>query len=81
MNIQEAVDARRIHHQWLPDEIRIEAGGVTAATVQRLRDMGHTVMVQGRQGRANSIMIDPRTGERLGAPDRRGADAGAAGHD
>jgi gamma-glutamyltranspeptidase/glutathione hydrolase len=81
MNIQEAVDARRIHHQWLPDEIRIEAGGVTAATVQRLREMGHTVTVQGRQGRANSIMIDTRTGERLGAPDRRGADAAAAGHD
>jgi gamma-glutamyltranspeptidase/glutathione hydrolase len=80
MNIQEAVDAKRLHHQWLPDQIRIEAGGVTAQTVRRLTDMGHAVVVRGSQGRANSIMIDARTGERLGAPDARAADSGAAGH-
>ena len=80
MNIQEAVDAKRLHHQWLPDRIRIEAGGVTAQTVRELTDMGHTVVVRGSQGRANSIMIDARTGERLGAPDARAPDSGAAGH-
>ena len=80
MNIQEAVDAKRLHHQWLPDGIRIEAGGVTAQTVRQLTDMGHVVLVRGSQGRANSIMIDARTGERLGAPDRRAPDSGAAGH-
>ena len=80
MNIQEAVDAKRLHHQWLPNTIRIEEGGVTAATVQRLEELGHTVLMRGQQGQSNSIMIDARTGERLGAPDRRGADSGAAGH-
>ncbi len=80
MNIQEAVDARRIHHQWLPDDVRIEGGGITAETLTRLRAMGHDVSVRGRQGNTASIMIDPATGDRLGAPDFRAADAGAAGH-
>jgi gamma-glutamyltranspeptidase/glutathione hydrolase len=80
MNIQQAVDAGRLHHQWLPDRIRIEDGTVSDATLQALRHMGYTVRVGGRQGSSNDIMIDPRTGERLGAPDPRDVDAGAAGY-
>ena len=80
MNIQMAVNAPRIHHQWLPDRIRIEGDGTSAATVERLEAMGHTVQMGGGQGSAHSIMIDPRTGERLGAADPRSPDAGARGH-
>jgi len=80
MNIQEAVDAPRIHHQWLPDVIRIEEDGVLPATVAELEAMGHQVSVGGRQGLAHSIMIDPVTGDRLGAADPRNPDAGARGH-
>lgn len=80
MNIQEAVDARRLHHQWLPDRITIESGGVSPATVSDLRRMGHEVVVRGRQGLSHSIMIDPLTGERLGAADGRNPDAGAVGY-
>jgi gamma-glutamyltranspeptidase / glutathione hydrolase len=80
MNIQHAVDARRVHHQWLPDRISIEAEGASEETVARLKSMGHDVRVGGRQGSVHAIMIDPRTGERLGAPDRRDADAGARGY-
>ncbi|HSJ07601.1 MAG TPA: gamma-glutamyltransferase [Longimicrobiales bacterium] len=80
MGIQEAVDARRIHHQWLPDRLRVEADGVAGDAEARLRAMGHEVSVAGRQGSVHAIMIDPQTGERLGAPDRRDGDAGAAGH-
>jgi gamma-glutamyltranspeptidase/glutathione hydrolase len=80
MGIQEAVDARRLHHQWLPDNVRIEAGGVSAETVEQLQEMGHVVQVRGRQGSIHSIMIDPVTGDRLGAPDYRQSGAGAAGH-
>ena len=80
MNIQMAVNAPRIHHQWLPDRIRIEGDGVSGATVERLEAMGHTVQMSGGQGSANSIMIDPRTGDRLGAADPRRSDAGARGH-
>ncbi|MEX2467448.1 MAG: gamma-glutamyltransferase [Gemmatimonadota bacterium] len=77
MGIQEAVDAPRIHHQWLPDRIRIEEGGATPEAVRRLEEMGHTVQMGGRQGSANSVGIDPSTGERVGAPDPRSTDAGA----
>jgi gamma-glutamyltranspeptidase/glutathione hydrolase len=80
MNIQEAVDAPRIHHQWLPDVIRIEEDGVDPATVTELEAMGHQVSVGGSQGLAHSIMIDPATGDRLGAADPRNPDAGARGH-
>jgi gamma-glutamyltranspeptidase / glutathione hydrolase len=79
MGIAEAVAAPRLHHQWLPDRITIEADGVPADVVARLEAMGHTVRVGGRQGTAHSVMIDSR-GWRVAAPDARDADAGAAGH-
>ncbi len=80
MNIQEAVDAARLHHQWLPDDVRIEEGGTTPETVAELERRGYAVRVRGSQGRANSIMIDPETGKRLGAPDLRNVDAAAVGN-
>jgi gamma-glutamyltranspeptidase / glutathione hydrolase len=80
MTIQQAVDARRMHHQWLPDRISIEADGATPDVVEQLRAMGHEVRIGGRQGSVHAIMIDPRTGRPTGAPDRRDGDAGAAGH-
>jgi gamma-glutamyltranspeptidase/glutathione hydrolase len=80
MDIQEAVSAPRIHHQWLPDRIRIEDGGVDESALGNLRRLGHEVSMGGRQGLAHSIMIDPRTGDRLGAADPRNPDAGARGH-
>ncbi len=80
MDIQEAVSAKRFHHQWLPDQIRIEADGVTPATLASLESMGHAARMSGSQGRTHCIMIDPRTGEIIGAPDPRDEDGGAAGH-
>jgi len=80
MSPAEAVAAPRIHHQWFPDRISIEAGGVSEAEAERLRAMGHTVRTGGRQGLAHSIFIDPATGRRIGVPDVRNSNAGAAGH-
>ena len=80
MNIQEAVDAKRLHHQWLPDNVRIEQDGVSAETVAELERRGYTISVRGGQGLAHSIMIDPDTGDRLGAADGRNVDAGAVGN-
>ena len=81
MDIRAAVDAPRMHHQWLPDRISIEADGATEETLAQLRARGHPdVRMSGRQGSVHAIMIDPRTGERIGAADRRDADGGAAGH-
>jgi len=80
MNIQEAVNAPRMHHQWLPDRMRIEEDGTSEGTLEALRAMGHTAEMGGGQGLAHSIMIDPRTGERLGAADPRNSNSGARGH-
>jgi gamma-glutamyltranspeptidase/glutathione hydrolase len=80
MNIQEAVNAPRIHHQWLPDVTRIEEDGAPPETLEALRAMGHELRVGGHQGLAHCIMIDPATGERLGAADPRNPDAGARGY-
>ncbi len=81
MPVDEAVAAGRLHHQWLPDRVRIEAGAIDEETRQALEAMGYEISEVRTQGRAHSIMIDPATGERVGAPDPRDADGGAAGHD
>jgi gamma-glutamyltranspeptidase / glutathione hydrolase len=44
MTVTEAVDAPRIHHQWLPDEVGYERFGLSADTVARLEAMGHRVV-------------------------------------
>ncbi|MBT8335387.1 MAG: gamma-glutamyltransferase, partial [Gemmatimonadetes bacterium] len=76
----QAVEAGRIHHQWLPDRISAEEGALSAATVEALEAMGHTISVRGGQGLAHSILIDAYTGARIGTPDARNPEAGAVGH-
>jgi gamma-glutamyltranspeptidase/glutathione hydrolase len=80
MGMPEAVSAKRFHHQWLPDGIRIEEDGITPATLAGLEAMGHTVRMAGSQGRTDCIMMDSETGELTGAPDPRSQDGGAAGY-
>jgi len=80
MPIQQAVNAPRFHHQWLPDVITVEPNGLPAATMKALEGMGHRARFGWPQGTAHSIMIDAKTGARIGAPDPRDTDAGAAGH-
>lgn len=71
MNLQQAVDAPRIHHQWLPDRLYIEGQGFSPGTIDRLRAMGHDVLALGSWGDVQAVMIDPATGDRLGAGDGR----------
>lgn len=80
MNIQQAIDAPRIHHQWLPDELDAEPYGLSADTERILKARGHHVFVRpnagwttgaGYMGDAMGIMIDSATGARLGASDSR----------
>ena len=71
MNIQQAVDAPRFHDQWLPDVLRIEPTGFSPALVHSLEAMGYHVKVEPNMGDAEAIMIDPKTGTRYGASDRR----------
>jgi gamma-glutamyltranspeptidase/glutathione hydrolase len=72
MNIQQAVDAPRIHHQWLPDELVYEPFGLSADTFRALEQRGHKIVEKPRyMGDAQGIMIEEKTGVRLGASDPR----------
>jgi gamma-glutamyltranspeptidase/glutathione hydrolase len=70
MNIQEAVNAPRFHHQWLPDVARVESG-FSPDTIKRLEGMGHRVEAGDSWSDGECIMIAPKRGERLGASDPR----------
>jgi gamma-glutamyltranspeptidase/glutathione hydrolase len=70
MDIQAAVDAPRLHHQWFPDELAFEGVKEHADAVKALRGLGHTV-VSRRQGDAHSIWVNPKTGAYVGAADKR----------
>jgi gamma-glutamyltranspeptidase / glutathione hydrolase len=78
MDMQQAIDAHRMHHQWLPDRIQIEEGATTDAALEQLRSMGHEIRLVARQGAVHGIMLV--NGQRVGAPDRRDGDGGAAGY-
>jgi len=78
-SIRSAVDAPRLHHQWLPDSTSIEAGTVSDETIAALRARGHVVRIaSGRQGDAHSIWFDAKTRTAYGANDRRTADSKAS---
>jgi gamma-glutamyltranspeptidase/glutathione hydrolase len=71
MDPSEAIAAPRFHHQWVPDELSIEAG-MPADVQEGLRRRGHTVKVAERNwSSAQVIAIDPKTGWHLGATDPR----------
>ena len=79
MNAQEAVDAGRIHHQWLPDQLTYEAQKFSPDTLALLTQWGHTVTERSGQGTAEVIINDIESGLLEGGNDYRGADGGAAG--
>ena len=58
MNIAEATVAPRVHHQWLPDELRVEEG-LSPDTVRLLEGLGHKVVVKEAMGDTQSILRAP----------------------
>jgi gamma-glutamyltranspeptidase/glutathione hydrolase len=76
MDVAAAVAAPRLHHQWLPDEVRVEHG-FPEDTLAALRARGHRVVEPLGQSSANSIMVTANGV--LGAPDPRTRGAAAAG--
>ncbi|CND64864.1 gamma-glutamyltransferase [Yersinia intermedia] len=54
---QEAVDAPRIHHQWLPDEVYYEQRGVSADSLNLLKTMGYKMVEQNPWGAAELILV------------------------
>lgn len=71
MNAGEAVSAPRIHHQWLPDELRIQPFGLDTATIAELKRRGHKVKQTSPWGNANVIVVTT-DGKLEGAADPRG---------
>jgi gamma-glutamyltranspeptidase/glutathione hydrolase len=57
MNVQEAIDAPRIHHQWLPDVIYVERFALSADTRRLLERRGHSIKEDGQWGIAEGISI------------------------
>ncbi|CAN5409494.1 gamma-glutamyltransferase [soil metagenome] len=79
MDIQEAIDAPRIHHQWFPDQILYEPFGMSPDTLSILSGFGHKFADRpGQIASATGIMIDEK-GVRLGAIDSR-SDGMAVGY-
>jgi gamma-glutamyltranspeptidase/glutathione hydrolase len=78
MSAREAVDAPRLHHQWLPDVATFERDALPDSTLAQLRAMGHNVQQRGRQGDAHTIVFDARTKTAYGANDQRSSDSKAA---
>jgi gamma-glutamyltranspeptidase / glutathione hydrolase len=78
MNIQAAIDAPRIHHQWFPDEIRYEPYGMSPDTRSILESYGHKFGSVGYNASATGIEINEK-GIRLGAIDAR-SDGKAVGY-
>jgi gamma-glutamyltranspeptidase/glutathione hydrolase len=82
MNLRDAVDAPRLHHQWFPDVLHVETSFQKqhADTLTGLAAMRHQVDQKStsRQGDAHSIEVEPKTGKKTGVADRRigGAAAG-----
>jgi len=76
LNIQSAVAAPRIHHQWMPDQLRVEEG-LSPDTVKKLQEMGHEVKTKSAMGAIQSIMISD--GVMYGGADPRRSTGLAAG--
>ena len=68
MNIAEATDAPRIHHQWMPDELRVERG-LSPDTLRLLRAKGQNVVEGNAMGSTATITM--RDGWIMGAADTR----------
>ncbi len=71
MDLYEAVDEPRIHHQWMPDRIVAETGALSREVEAELESLGHEVVYRGRIGDAHCIRVDPVSGLREGVADPR----------
>jgi gamma-glutamyltranspeptidase / glutathione hydrolase len=80
LNVQEAVNAPRFHHQWLPDEMDMERVGFSPDTLRLLEAKGHKLDARGLWSDGECIAVDPKTGELLGASDYRNSTGKAVGY-
>ena len=79
MNAQSAVDAGRIHHQWLPDTLFYERHGFSPDSLRLMKNLGHQLEERRRQGAAQVIVV-AQDGMLQGGLDGRVPDGGAVGY-
>jgi gamma-glutamyltranspeptidase/glutathione hydrolase len=80
LNIQQAVDAPRFHHQYLPDRLNVEPG-LSPGTIEALKAMGYEVAVKnGHWSNGECIAVNPKTRELEGGQDHRSHYGKAAGY-
>jgi gamma-glutamyltranspeptidase / glutathione hydrolase len=80
LNIQQAVDAPRFHHQYLPDKLYLEPG-FSPETTAGLKALGYDLSVSNRHwSNGECIAVDPKTGELLGGQDHRSHYGKSAGY-
>jgi gamma-glutamyltranspeptidase/glutathione hydrolase len=77
MGMQEAVDARRVHSQWLPDVIVAENGSLQKNDSLALSKMGHKITARKNIGRVDAILVLPNGKKEAGADRSRGDDSAA----
>ncbi len=77
MNAQQAVDAPRFHHQWLPDRTSYERYGISPDTLAILEGRGHAFRENMAQGVAEVIVYNAKDDVLEGGVDRRAPDGGA----
>ncbi|ANO53315.1 gamma-glutamyltransferase [Woeseia oceani] len=80
MNIAEAIEAPRIHHQWLPDMTVFERSGISPDTRKLYESFGHTIREVRGIGSAMGVYRDPETGILYGGADSRAEDGGAVAY-
>ena len=71
MSMQEAVDAKKIHHQWVPDILYVEKNSINNETKEQLVSIGHKINERGSIGRMNCILINSDN-KLEGGSDKRG---------
>jgi gamma-glutamyltranspeptidase/glutathione hydrolase len=75
MNMQEAVSAKRFHHQWKPEQVFTEEAAFSDQTISSLQKIGHEIKPRGNIGRVEAILVT--AGKLEGAADPRGDDHAA----
>ena len=77
MNVAEATEAPRVHHQWYPDQLRLEKG-ISSDTQRLLEQLGHKLSVSAVIGSTQTI--ERARGQLAGASDTRQRGTGVAGY-
>jgi gamma-glutamyltranspeptidase/glutathione hydrolase len=71
MDVQEAVDAPRVHHQWVPDTLLYDQKGLAADVLRNLGSMGYALQEVNWTARAEALAVDPKSRLKTGGPDPR----------